>query len=999
MRSFISVKKVCGVTIGLFCLLTECTYAQIVPDNSLGTESSELVPRAAGGIQIEGGAVRGESLFHSFTEFGISAGEVVYFANPAAIETILGRVTGDVRSDILGTLGVDGPANLYLINPNGIVFGPDAQLDIGGSFFVSTAPSLNLGNGTEFSAIAPTSVPLLTISVTPGLQLGQDLTGAIVSSAETLGVGDRLTLAAGTMELRGGQIEVGDHLDILAHQLLIRDGARIISVNSGEVDGGGINIRAIESVELRGFVQAGDTGSPDPQTPPSIDREDLAEIPSLPESSPPGGVSPVPPPIAPPEDTDSVPSTNTTPGRLYSSIQTVAQTTGSGDAGNLVIETSRLVLEDGTEISSSTFGAGRGGDVTIRASDSVAMRSPNLAFRTNSVENIVLLDATGDAGNLLIETNRLVLEGNAEITGSTFGDGQGSNVTIRAAESVELRGSNQAGEGSSQIIANSVSRGANAGDLSIETERLLIEDGALVSSSTLTDSDGGDLTIYARDSVELRGQNQTGEPSLILTDSRPGATGNAGDLSIETERLVLEDGARVSSTTFNGNGGNLTIRAHDSIELRGQTQADNPSRILTEVQPEIQSTFSFQLDEPGNAGDLSIETRRLVLEDGAQISSSTFGNGDGGNLAIRALESVDLRGRTPGDLPSLILTEVRPNATGRAGNLTVETGQLSLEDGAVISTSLLGIGRAGSLRIQANEQVAIFDDSMLEAITTGGGPVGNLELTTPQLTVQDSGQLVVSSEGDFPAGTLSLNAEQIQLNDRASLRAETESGDEGSIRLNARGILLRDDSSITTSATNTATGGSIDISSETFFLLSDRSRVEARATAGQGGDINIATRLFLRGDNSVIDASSTLGGIDGTVDLDVVETSLPAEPEVSLPSFTRAEPDQRCEPSQGEPERSRFIRTGRGGLPVDANAISSSGLWEDMRLSELGTRTPQFSGPILSPQEVGAMQSSGPALEAQGWSRTESGMVMLTAEPAVVTPYSASRTPANCQTG
>lgn len=277
MGHFSSAISVCVITIGLLYCSAKHTYAQVVPDSTLGNESTELSPREAGGIQIEGGAVRGESLFHSFEEFSVDTGEAVYFANPAAIEAILGRVTGGVRSDILGTLGVDGTASLYLINPNGIVFGPDAQLDIAGSLFLSTAPSVDLGGGINFSAVEPSSVPLLTVSVTPGLQLGQDLSGEIVSRAETLRVGDGLTLAAGSVELQGGQVEVGSSLDVLAGQVLLEDGARIISINTGESGGGDITIRAIESVELRGYVEAGDDGSPDPATPPAIDREDVAD--------------------------------------------------------------------------------------------------------------------------------------------------------------------------------------------------------------------------------------------------------------------------------------------------------------------------------------------------------------------------------------------------------------------------------------------------------------------------------------------------------------------------------------------------------------------------------------------------------------------------------------------------------------------------------------------------------------------------------------------------
>ncbi|MEO1295044.1 MAG: hypothetical protein AAFW75_04440, partial [Cyanobacteria bacterium J06636_16] len=428
-------------------------------------------------------------------------------------------------------------------------------------------------------------------------------------------------------------------------------------------------------------------------------------------------------------------------------------------------------------------------------------------------------------------------------------------------------------------------------------------------------------------------------------------TGNAGEVAIETGNLLLNNDARIFSDTFS--------------------------------------------DSTGDAGDLTIDVfENLTVANGSLISGTTFGAGNAGNLTIRALESVELRGRNQTGAPSLILAEVLPDATGNAGEVAIETSQLSLEDGARISTSLLGTGQAGALRIEATDEVFIADESALEAVTTGGGPVGSLSLTTSQLTVQDEGQLLVSSEGDFPAGTLRVDAERIRLRDNASLRAETEAGGEGNIALNADGILLRDDSSITTSATELATGGSIDIDAASFLLLLDRSLIEARAIEGQGGDINIATELFLQSEDSVIDASSELG-VDGTVNFDVVETDVPTEAEALPTTFASAELAQRCVSSQSESGTSRFIRTGQGGVPVDADAVSNAGLWEDQRFDESRAEGVDSTNP-LPLETIAEPPNVESVIEVQGWQRTEAGLVVLTVDSLAV-PYSALRMGANCQ--
>nr|RNJ66160.1 MAG: filamentous hemagglutinin N-terminal domain-containing protein [Leptolyngbya sp. IPPAS B-1204] len=124
--------------------------AQVVPDNTLGAERSRVRAdriRGRDGIErdsdvIEGGAQRGSNLFHSFQQFDVPEGRGAYFGNPVDVQNIFSRVIGSDRSEILGRLGVLGNANLFFMNPNGILFGPNASLDVGGSFAATTANAI-----------------------------------------------------------------------------------------------------------------------------------------------------------------------------------------------------------------------------------------------------------------------------------------------------------------------------------------------------------------------------------------------------------------------------------------------------------------------------------------------------------------------------------------------------------------------------------------------------------------------------------------------------------------------------------------------------------------------------------------------------------------------------------------------------------------------------------------------------------------------------------------
>ncbi|MFM7405801.1 MAG: filamentous hemagglutinin N-terminal domain-containing protein [Cuspidothrix sp.] len=178
--------------------------AQITPDTTLGNENSSITSgvniKGAVGDLITGGVTKESNLFHSFSEFNINNGQRVYFDNPANINNIFSRVTGNNVSNILGTLGVNGNANLFLLNPNGIIFGKDAVLDIQGSFFATTANSFTFPDGSEFSAINP-QMPLLTMSVPVGVQFGSQ--PGDISSQGNLVVGKDVKFSAINVKLEG----------------------------------------------------------------------------------------------------------------------------------------------------------------------------------------------------------------------------------------------------------------------------------------------------------------------------------------------------------------------------------------------------------------------------------------------------------------------------------------------------------------------------------------------------------------------------------------------------------------------------------------------------------------------------------------------------------------------------------------------------------------------------------------------------------------------------
>ncbi|GET37943.1 filamentous hemagglutinin outer membrane protein [Microseira wollei NIES-4236] len=206
-------------------ILQAPTVAQIVPDDSLGAERSVVMPDGIGGLpsdRIDGGAIRGSNLFHSFSEFNIQEGRGAYFSNPDGITNILTRVTGTNRSNILGTLGVLGNTNLFLINPNGIIFGSNARLDLRGSFLASSASGI-LFESFEFSTINPQATPLLTVNIPIGLRFRENPAAIVNQSAVS-----RVVLGVPTAV--GLQVSTGQTLALVGGDLTLNSGNVTISV-------------------------------------------------------------------------------------------------------------------------------------------------------------------------------------------------------------------------------------------------------------------------------------------------------------------------------------------------------------------------------------------------------------------------------------------------------------------------------------------------------------------------------------------------------------------------------------------------------------------------------------------------------------------------------------------------------------------------------------------------------------------------------------------------
>jgi filamentous hemagglutinin family protein len=793
--------------------------AQIAPDGSLPT--SVISPDGLN-FTIDNGALSGSNLFHSFSEFSVPTNGSAFFNNAADVQNIFSRVTGGNISNIDGLLRANGGANLFLLNPNGIVFGPNAQLNLGGSFFGTTANSIQFADGVEFSATNPSASPLLTVSVPVGLQLG-----ANPAPIQVNGTGYNIMRPSSLAPIArnnpnsGLRVNPGNTLALIGGDITLKGGVLT-------AEGGNVELGAVSGASARVGMTETDAGW----------------------------------------------TLN------YDSVQQFAD----------VELTQRALVDAGNT-----------------APGSIRVRGSNLSLQETS---LLLLENRGTqpTGSIDIQTTQSV-----QITGDAP-----SNTSL-----------------SNGIFSDALSTG-RGGDISISTERLLLQGNTnLIQAWTFGAADGGHIEIDAPEISIISGLKDTSVVAIRTLGS-----GDGGNLTLNTDRLLLWNGGGIVNNVNRGSGsaGNVTVNATESVEMGGSGGLTSSLMASSAVSPS------------GNAGNVTVNAPRLVVSDGAFISTSTYGAGTGGSVTVNASESIQVRG------------------TGFNG------ATQRIEPSAIRS--------AGILTPPATQQ-----RSGLPATVTG--PAGNITLNTPQLQVTDGATVTVKHDSLGNAGTLDINAGEVLLDTGGSLTATTTSGQGGNITLQSETLQLRNNSSITTTAGGTGNGGNITIDAPTIVGL-ENSDIIANAVQGAGGNIQINTQGIFGLENrseltpeSDISASSQFG-VSGSITINnpTADSSLGVVELAQDP----VDPSQQIAQGCNAIADNQFIASGRGGIPASPDAtIQSPSIWDDLR----DVSAVESSEPIAA---ATAPEASEPLVEATTWVRNDRGQVELVAMQPVGDRFS----PAHC---
>jgi filamentous hemagglutinin family protein len=914
----------------LTTIATPAIAQSIIPDNTLGAESSIVQPRN-GFEAITGGATRATGLFHSFSQFDVNTPTGAYFLVRPEIQNIFARVTGNQGSTINGSIGTKidnaelapSTASLFLLNPNGIIFGPNAKLDLGGSFLATTASGFQFAGDQKFSALNPQAAPLLTVSVPIGLQFGQNVGGIEVNGAKLLPataakslslIGGNVKITDATLSTISGQLDVGavganDYVELVPLNLGLRaDYSQVKAFQDITIDQSGLFSGATKvekfpvfpiDLQIRGGRVALSNNSNLRYAYEGVETPNLrsgkikltaTESVNLDNTNI----------FTSSDGTIPTPGVEINTGTLkLSNASTILLRQNGEMAGNIDIKASQgVLLQDGVkDISQILSGNYSQGDTFGGA---VNITTPTLELYGGSTI-FTLLATKGKAGDINLNVDRLIVSGERE-NSSTIVSGSSSNSI--------------GDTGNINILAGSVD----------------LMDGGSIIISRFGQGQPGTIDMQVKGAIVLNGSTNYGIGSFIghvqrrqvskVNTALPGVNIRAG-------RLLLDNGGKIETTVLDdGDALDITIQVDEDVTIRGsvprsQATFDDGTLIFP-----ASAILTSKFGGIGNGGNIQIRAKIVQLLDGGRIQSdiaqassqapSEIFQGRAGDIVIVADDRVTVAGQSKQSLSrtvdlfpsSSISSSVGSNTNAQGGNIFIQSGTVQVLAGGEISSDMLSRGQAGAVEINVVGDVTIAGagkDSQASAITSSTssesqGNAGAVTLRSQNLNISDGGLISTATRGSGRAGAINITTsadvtlqgkspeenvsnissssrtftpEELATQNRISqalrnspFRTPSEQlGDSGTIRIAARNLRMNDRSLIFATSGGSGAAGDIDIRLRDRAILND-AEIRTSSTRTSGGNIDLSAPAILLRNDANIKASIQFGnGAGGNIRL------------------------------------------------------------------------------------------------------------------------------------
>jgi filamentous hemagglutinin family protein len=882
--------KSCLAILTLFCLTGSLsvqaqTYTPSnrvpVADTTLGTQ----VTSSNNNFNITGGLTKGQTTFHSFTDFSVPTNGQANFANPVGNRDIITRVTGNSFSDINGIVNTNG-ANFFLINPNGITFGTGAQLNVGRAFVGSTANGINLVDangrtlifGTNQSGDALLKVAPNVLFNVASLNIGTG-SGAInnFGTLQTPNDSQYIGLIGGNVNVNGGKI--------------IAPG--------GRVDIGGLNTEGVVSVNSDGLVF---------NTTTSVRSDVTITNGSSVSVRAKSTLNPVDP-VFFPNATSPGSSINISANRIEVSKSGERYTSRPND-GKVNRELGGL--DAGLDVDSGTK-TGTIGNISLNATGDILIQRAALF-------NLVRSRTQGTGGGIKLVGNNITVTDKSEISADLYGSGSGGDVYIQALGNFSLVEPTPPDlidrpEFAESVIAASTYGGGKSGRVTIAAGGNAVVSDRNTIASTVEANGIGDSSGIKIDAGTLQVLNG-GEILTAAAPSTTNAQGNAGDIDITTTGDITISGSKSPGAFRDRNDAYIPLSSIASSSFRsgkaGKVTVTTPGKLTVTNRAAIRS----QIVENGSgvSGGISINAGELILANFSQISSSlgTYGQsttdnprGTAGDITIKTTGNITLNEDSSLDpiifklvendfSPSIIFSSVF--GTGQGGIVTIETpGKISIGSRDTIASNVepSGQGNSAGINIKAGE-LLLFNEGQILSFATGPqtktGNAGNIDIkTTGNITISgkntpaEADAIVAIGKAKNESSTTSLSkissssfrqgaagkifidaGGTISLLNRGGITSagdvELPGNSAGDITISSKQLNL-DRGDISLAAMNTS--ANLKIAAQNSISMVNGSSILTNNANGAAGDITISSPLITL-DKSIVDAQSS-GGSGGNI--------------------------------------------------------------------------------------------------------------------------------------
>jgi filamentous hemagglutinin family protein len=901
-----------GLVMVFFALAGPVRAQHITVDGSLSAARTLTGPNYAIGANL--GKQVGGNLFQSFGAFSLSTGESATFNGPQSVTNVVGRVTGGSASSINGAINSTIPgANVYLINPAGVMFGPNAQVNVSGSFHASTADYLKMSDGGRFQATNPNAS---TVTAAPPQAFGflTPNPQPVVVNGSTLGpvsgtiglVGGPVTVTGGKLLAPAGTVHIASVAGVGEVPIDPRAGPTPTVTSFGPVtiaggstinvsdptnlgSGGSVLIRA-GSLSFSGSEINADNYGPGNGGTIVLHADDQlaltssASVHGLAMGTGAGAALKL---VTTASGSVTIDASNVSAGSM-----------AAGGSGGITINTGSLSLRNGAFVSAIPYGQGAGGAISVNAA-------------TVMLDGVSYIDAgtqgPANSGSIAITAQNVTLLDSSYIAADTIGQGAGGSVQINATGTVLLDGT---GLDQNQycvctyISADSVNTvlspnpGA-AGSVMVAAQNIMLRGNATISTDSYGNNRGGDVTIMASGNVVVDGSLATN--TGLGTDITAEALGNGdgGSVSVSARNITLMGGGYVATDTSGpGAAGTVRVTATGTLLLDG-TGGPNNNGDTTYISSDSDPSQSGMTTGFGPAGSVMVTAQNIILRGDATITSDTYADGRGGDVTVTAFGDITVDGSlaTSAGFGTEITAETIPGSTGNGGAVSVTARNITLVGGGYIATDTYGSGSAGTVRIsatgmllldgisgpnQAGDTPFISSDSVSSAnMTSGLGPAGVVTVTAQNIVLRGAAVISSSAYADGRGGDVSVTAFDSITIDGSSApsgfgtsisAAASGTGNAGDVSVSAaNGItIIGNASTFTTGISAQASPGSggsagrVTVSAGSLTIINQGVISSDTGGSGNAGDVTVTVGGTLTVNSSI--ANNFITGISSQAD-------------------------------------------------------------------------------------------------------------------------------------